>query len=92
MHQLHITHTVQLNKLITMHGLWIPCSAAQHELNCFMQAEVQQALGNTYSAAAGKKMERWVHSRFTHLTHRLEQVCPQVHLGLNIFSFLVGFV
>ena len=57
-----------------------------------MQAEVQQALGNTYSAATGKKMERWVHSRVTDLTQRLEQVCIKVYLGLNILSFLVGFV
>jgi FixJ family two-component response regulator len=57
-----------------------------------MQAEVQQALENTYSAAAGKKMERWVHSRVTDLTQRLEQVCTKVCLGLNILSFLVGFV
>ncbi len=57
-----------------------------------MQAEVQQALGNTYSAAAGKKMERWVHSRVTDLTQRLDQVCTKVRLGLNILSFLVGFM
>ena len=57
-----------------------------------MQAEVQKALGTTYSAAAGKKMERWVHSRVTHLTQQLDQVCTQVCLGLNILSFLVGFV
>ncbi|KAL0022155.1 hypothetical protein WJX77_000639 [Trebouxia sp. C0004] len=43
-----------------------------------IRAEVQQALGNTYSAAAGKKMERWVHSRVTDLTQRLEQVCTKV--------------
>jgi len=46
-----------------------------------VQAEVQQAVGTTYSAAAGKKMERWVHSRVTHLTQRLEQVCTQVCWG-----------
>ena len=57
-----------------------------------MQAEVQQALGNMYSAAAGKKMERWVHSRVTNLIQQLEQVCTKVHLGLNILSSLVGFV
>ena len=57
-----------------------------------MQAEVQQALGNMYSTAAGKKMERWVHSRVTDLTQRLEQVCIKVCFGLNILSFLVGFV
>ncbi len=60
----------------------------QHVPGCFMQAEVQNALGNTYSAAAGKKMERWVHSRVTHLTQRLDQVCPKVRLRVNIWLAL----
>lgn len=44
-----------------------------HLLNV-IQAEVEKALAGAYSAAAGKKMERWVHSKITDLTHHIRQV------------------
>ena len=50
-------------------------SHEMQRLDCLvdLQAQVQKALQDTYTKAAGKKMERWVHSKVTDITHRIKR-------------------